>query len=108
MLIITPARIYVLILVIAVIFWEKIEELELKYSNNINVMASHADFILDDIASALNLYLKAYDLAKEKQDYMNCTYISSSIASLYLTNDDLVNGENWISYLEKDLLNFLR
>jgi len=80
-----------------------LQRLEKRHSDNIDIIASHADF-LHNKKRALELYLKAYDLARKNSDDMNCTLISSSIVNLYLHYyKDIVNADRWMGQFSNDL-----
>ncbi len=74
-----------------------------KYGELPSLLATKADYT-ENIREKLPLLRKSYSLALKAKDHPNLTWVSSSIAEIYI--DELKNlrsGRHWVSLLEKHL-----
>lgn len=77
---------------------EYLDELEDKYGPRPSILATRADFIVDDMPGRLDLFNRAYALAAEAGDARNQLQVASSLAELYIEElRDIDAGSIWLS-----------
>jgi hypothetical protein len=78
--------------------FEYLDQLEDKYGSRPSILATRADFIVDDVPRRLDLFSRAYALATEAGDAHNQLQIASSLAGLYIEElRDIEVGNMWLS-----------
>jgi hypothetical protein len=80
-----------------------LDRLEEKYGVLPSILATRADYV-EDSRESLALLRRAYDLARERQDYRNMLYVASSLVSLNIErfrNAD--EAERWLRAFEEAL-----
>lgn len=75
-----------------------LDELEEKYGARPSILATRADFIVDDVPGRLQLFNRAYALAAEAGDARNQLHVAASLAELYVEElGDIDSGSMWLS-----------
>jgi hypothetical protein len=74
-------------------FLKYLDELEDKYGARPSILATRADFIVDDVPRRLELFSRAYALAAEAGDARNQLHVASSLAELYI--EELTTQQEW-------------
>jgi hypothetical protein len=77
---------------------EYLGELEGKYGPRPSLLATRADFMVDDVPGRLDLFSRAYALSAEVGDLRNQLHVASSLAELYIDElRDIDNASKWLS-----------
>jgi hypothetical protein len=77
-----------------------LDKLEHKYGKLPSIIATRADYV-SDVSESIGLLKKAYSLAEKMNDRKNLTHIASSLAELYLIDQqDRKNGKLWLVKLK--------
>lgn len=75
-----------------------LDELESKYGPLPSILATRADYLVDDIPGRLALFNRAYALAAEAGDARNQLRIASSLAALYIEElEDAAEASKWLA-----------
>ncbi len=75
-----------------------LDGLESKYGPLPSILATRADYLVDDIPGRLALFSRAYALAAEAGDARNQLHIASSLAVIYIEElEDAAEGSKWLA-----------
>lgn len=76
-----------------------LDQLQKRYGELPSVLATRADYVTS-ASESLGLLKKAYAIAEKANDKANLTYITSSLAELYVVDRrDKKNGKRWLAKL---------
>jgi hypothetical protein len=74
-----------------------LDELEGKYGPRPSILATRADYLVDDVSARVALLNRAYALAAEAADSRNQLQIASSLAALYVEEfQDAAEANKWL------------
>jgi hypothetical protein len=77
--------------------------LEAKYGATASILATRADYV-DDRAERIRLLELAWNVAKERSDWANCVFTSSSLAVAYIEElGSISKGIKWLRVFEESL-----
>jgi len=80
-----------------------LDQLQKRYGELPSILATRADYVTS-ASESLSLLKKAYALAEKAGDTANLTYITSSLAELYVVDrHDKKNGKLWLAKLRSCL-----
>ena len=77
---------------------EYLGELEEKYGPRPSILATRADFMVDDVPGRLDLFSRAYALSAKAGDLRNQLHVALSLAELYMEEfQDAGTAGMWLS-----------
>jgi hypothetical protein len=76
-----------------------LDKLQKRYGELASILATRADYV-SSASESIGLLKKAYAIAEKANDKANLTYITSSLAELYVVDRrDKKNGKLWLAKL---------
>ena len=76
--------------------FERLRELAAKYGELPSILATEADYVVDPLESE-RLFLRAFELARARNDQANIREIALSLADLYATQlRSVTQASNWL------------
>src|SRR5438094_3104927 len=83
---------------------EYLDELESKYGPRPSILATRADYLVDDVPGRIALLTRAYALAAEAVDSRNQLQIASSLAALHVEElEDAAEARRWLTRAQAHL-----
>jgi hypothetical protein len=81
-----------------------LDGLESKYGPLPSILATRADYLVDDVPGRVTLLSRAYALAAEAGDARNQLHIASSLAAIYIEEvENAAEGGKWLARAKEHL-----